>query len=243
MRNVPVILVLLGRACLPTVRGEYAADGGRLKPVNYSGRPDALILPPAPVRSQPIPYLNAHRLERRPADGHNLGLGGANHHQREVRAVTYADRLRQQRRWSFVPWLVGAVVLAGVGAAGTVGGWLVLKSRATNVAPRPASEVVKVSAEELSMESRGNAVATEAKYAGKIVEITGVVESVKSNFNGQWICLNGERTADVEIWLAVPHMKHLAALKPGETLTARGTYKKHPIHSHPTVINCELVGR
>lgn len=92
--------------------------------------------------------------------------------------------------------------------------------------PAPTPEIIRVTAQELYSAYEANEVAADAKYKGKVIEVSGVVDTIGKDFLGTpYVTLtSGGR---YEVWgvqcmFSNKDEPQLAQLSKGETVAVRG---------------------
>jgi hypothetical protein len=83
---------------------------------------------------------------------------------------------------------------------------------------------VKVSAAELFKEYKADWKAAAAKYQGKILEVSGIVERTGNDSAGSlYVNLKGqENLGGVQCFFSKPHSEEASRVKPGQNLTLKG---------------------
>jgi hypothetical protein len=156
-------------------------------------------------------------------------------------------------KWVMIGTLVGVVAVAGCCG---VAAWRMgdaMRDMQQQVADEQArieadrkARTVTVSAAELLREFKADARAADDKYAGKFLEVTGVVERAAGGRRGSpYVVLHaGDETAKVKIechfdYLMPPDEARFRRLRPGQTVTIRGEYDGHE-DGHVQVDQCVL---
>ena len=140
-------------------------------------------------------------------------------------------------------WVIGGAVVAVLGAVGCcgIGMWqmgnafkdvteMAERMRAEQEADQKARTVV-VAAADLLKEFQDDPTAADRKYAGKYLELTGVVErSGQGQYNLPFVVLHaGDDTARVKVecffgYMTAPDQARVKRLTKGQTITVRGEY-------------------
>jgi hypothetical protein len=158
-------------------------------------------------------------------------------------------------KWVLIGGLVGVVAVAGCCgvAVWRMGGAMqdmqkqVVQAQAQAEADRQARTVV-VSAAELLREFKDDEKAADEKYAGKYLELTGVVERTAGARRGNpYIVLHaGDEAARVKIechfdYLLPADEAKFRRLRPGQTVTIRGEYEGQDGKGGPVLVQeCKL---
>ncbi len=133
------------------------------------------------------------------------------------------------KRWWF--WVIVVVVLFIIGASGSSN-----KNNTSNTAgnqgsqqssqPSPKEEAIKIAAVKLSEEYKANEVAADSKYKGKILEISGIVDSIgKDILNVPYIALKSYEYAvidKVQCMFSKNDESKLIDVAQGQQITLRG---------------------
>jgi hypothetical protein len=159
-------------------------------------------------------------------------------------------------KWLLVGGLVGVVAVAGccgvtiwrMGAVMKDAQQQMEQMQAQAEADRQARTVV-VSAADLLRAFNADARAADDKYAGKYLELTGVVERTGGGRRGTpYVVLHaGDETAKVKIechfdYLVPPEEARFRRLRPGQTVTVRGEYEGQDGKGGPVQVQeCRLV--
>lgn len=96
------------------------------------------------------------------------------------------------------------------------------KKKAKEVAS--ASTDVRISAPQLAAEYKANEVAADGKYKGKIIEVSGVVDSVgKDVLDQPYVSLSGGRGnfMGVQCYFGKHNLSELSGLKKGQSVTLK----------------------
>lgn len=84
-------------------------------------------------------------------------------------------------------------------------------------------EIVQISAMVLTREYEENAIATEDKYKDKILEVSGIIESIDRDIlSTAYITLKGANYRSVQCMFPLSEEKSLGVLKKGQSVVVRG---------------------
>lgn len=94
----------------------------------------------------------------------------------------------------------------------------------TEEVKKPEETVLKISAKQLFADYKANEIAADGKYKGKLLEITGTVETLgKDIINDPYVALqSGELISSVQCMLKDGEETRAATLSKGDTITLRG---------------------
>lgn len=114
---------------------------------------------------------------------------------------------------------------------------------AAAAAPEP-EEIISISAVDLYNQFDNNAVAAEAAYKGKTVQVTGVIDSIDKDIWGSpYVSLRADEYgwSSITCYFSGEHLDSLASLSSGKTVIIRGTCDDKGIMS-VSVKDCTIVG-
>ena len=95
----------------------------------------------------------------------------------------------------------------------------------TSTAPQERIAEIKISAIQLHQEYDDNTVAADAKYEDKVLEISGVIESIgKDILNDAYVMLQGREYSSfgIQCMFSKSNEPELATLSKGESITLKG---------------------
>lgn len=109
------------------------------------------------------------------------------------------------------------------------------------VAKEPTIEYTKITADKLASDYKANEIAADNAYKGKMVEVTGIVDSIgKGLFDEPYITLKtGEVLVNVQCYLKTTEADKAATLTQGQQVVIRG--KADGLLINVKVKDCEIV--
>lgn len=99
----------------------------------------------------------------------------------------------------------------------------------------------KVSADDYYAEFKKDLNATKAKYADKVVEITGVLEGYGKNFGGEVQVLLAVKGQPLGVICFTKDKNPWNSAEPGQTVTMRGSFPPIAITGSPVLVECQII--
>ncbi len=124
------------------------------------------------------------------------------------------------KKWWFWVLIVLAALIVIGSVAGTGG-----SNDTSNPTEPPKPETIKISPEDLYSAYKNNEISANEKYEGKLVELTGVVNSIGTDIlNDVYITFDiGEYLSGVQCYFEGDDAKKVGSLSKGQTVTIIGT--------------------
>jgi len=147
-----------------------------------------------------------------------------------------------QKKWFWI--VLGVVLIIWIASSNSSTD---TKSNTTNTSSstptqveQPKEEIVKVTATKLAEDYDNNEIAADQKYKGKIVEITGTLNSIQAMLGSQFITIEGNQIlSDIQCFFDKSKESELAILQKGKSITVQGRVNGKSLNVE--VKECEIV--
>lgn len=131
------------------------------------------------------------------------------------------------RNWFLKHWIISSIlVLIILGTAFGSGGNKTSdagSSSSSSATANAPAEAIKVSAAQLYSAYKANEISADDQYKGKLLEVSGSVNSIGKTFNSPYVTLKGDTYfGDIQCMLRDSEQSKAATLQKGQQITVQG---------------------
>lgn len=156
------------------------------------------------------------------------------------------ENVQKQKKPVYKKWWFWIIIIVIIGViAGSQGGDSSMKQTSTSTDQQKQEKITEVDYTILHQEYMDNPIAADAKYKGKILQLTGKVENIDREIAGNtYITFNigGQYSLEnVRITFKKSEETKVAQLKKGQTVTIKGKCTGTLLSTTVALNDCEIV--